>query len=219
MVRTDLLSFGLPVHIIWGNAMSGIIYQSVTLAPTSDWHTYPCMHTTRPATEFPAIHAVSCGEIIQTGCFCATTGEAQEGDYESESQNLPGALPSAPGREQAVGEYLLLLQAASSHPPSPPAVSYPPAQTIFFFCTLLGDHFVLLYDINLCVLQRKQKLSIFTGFCGYCRAASTSTWEGLHTVFIAEELQCGLRNRSWKPPGKQSERKTLKEDWGMSTES
>lgn len=84
--------------------MSGIIYQSVTPAPTSDWHTYPCTHITRLATEFPAIHAVSCREIIQTGCFRATTGEAQEADDESESQNLPGALPSAPGREQAAEE-------------------------------------------------------------------------------------------------------------------
>lgn len=111
--------------------MSGIIYQSVTLAPTSDWHTYPHVHTMRPVTEFPAVHTVPRRDIIQTGYFRATTGEAQKADYESESRNLPGALPSALRREQAVGEYHLLLQTASRQPPSPPAVSYPPATDPF----------------------------------------------------------------------------------------
>lgn len=85
------------------------------------------MQTTQPATEFPAARTVSRSEIIQTGYSCATTEEAQEADYELESQNLPGALPSALGREQAVREYCLLLQPASDQHPSPPAVSYPPA--------------------------------------------------------------------------------------------
>lgn len=157
-------------------------------------------------------------QIVLTGCFCATAEEAQEADYESEIQNLPGAPPSAPVRDQAVGGYHLLLQPPASRLP----LQLPPAhlpQTFFFFCTVLGDRFVLVYEINLCVLQRKQKVSIFTGLCGYCGPASTRTCQGLHRVFIAEKLQCGLRHSSCKPPGKRSERKMLKEDWGMRTES
>lgn len=190
--------------------MSGIIYQSVTLAPTSDWHTY----TTRPATQFPAIHTVSCRDIIQTGYFHATTGEAQEADYESESWNLPGAVPSALGREQPVGEYHLLLQPASSQPPSSPAVSCPPAtdpllllhSTRWSFCLCLWNksaHFT------------KEAETVYFYWGLWLLRGSKYK----HAVFIAEKLQCGLRHSGWKPPGKQSERKMLKEDRGMRTES
>lgn len=36
--HTDILSFSLPVHIIWGNAMSGTIYQSVSCSHISLAH-------------------------------------------------------------------------------------------------------------------------------------------------------------------------------------
>ena len=39
--------------------------------------------------------------------------------------------------------------------------------TVFFFCAILDDHFVCIYEINQCILQQKQKLSIFTGICIY----------------------------------------------------
>lgn len=104
----------------------------------------------------------------------------------------------------------------SSQPPaSHLPLQLPPAhlpQTLCFFCTVLADHFVLVYEINLCLLQRKQKVSIFTGFCDYCGPGSTRTCQGPHTIFIAEKLGCGLRHSSCEPPQKQSERKTLKED-------
>ncbi|NXR33667.1 CNTP2 protein, partial [Zosterops hypoxanthus] len=64
-------------------------------------------------TEIPAMQRDSCREILQTAYFCATSGEAQKAEHQSESRNLPGALPFAPGRKQAVGVYHLLLQPAS----------------------------------------------------------------------------------------------------------
>lgn len=56
-----------------------------SLAPTSAWHTEPDWHTMHLGTEIPAIHADLCREVLQTGYFCATSGEAQKAVYESES--------------------------------------------------------------------------------------------------------------------------------------
>lgn len=131
-------------------------------------------HTTRPATELPAIYAVSCREMIQTGYFCATAGEAQEADYKSElksawsssfcSQQRAGCQRTLPAVSSRSPASLLPLQLTPTHLP----------QTLFFSCTVLSDHFVLVYEINLCILQGKQKLSGFVGFCGYWGTASTS---------------------------------------------
>lgn len=79
-----------------------------------------------------------------------------------------------------------------SQPLSPPAVSYLPATDPILL--LHSDPFLLAYEKYLCLLQKKQKLSCFTGVCGYCGAASMSAFQGLQPVYIAEKLQCGLRH-------------------------
>lgn len=90
------------------------------------------------------------------------------------------------------------------------------------FCTILYDHFVLIYEIN-CNLWKLwnnfivevETLNIywglFTVYCintvysintVYCREKKTTK-----LVFIAEKLQCVLRHSDWKPHGKKSEGK------------
>lgn len=71
--------------------MSVIISKSIRY-PLSDSCTYSCAHTVHPTAEFPAIYVVSRRKIILTRDFHATTGEAQEADYESE---LKSALSSS----------------------------------------------------------------------------------------------------------------------------
>lgn len=131
----------------------------VSLAPTSGCHTEPNWHSMHLGTEIPAIHTDSCREILQTAYFCATSGKAQKAGHRSESRNLPGALPFAPGREQAVGVYHLLLQPASFPSSCLPFTGHRP----YYSFAVLGDCFILAYETSLCVF-RKQKSSCFTGF-------------------------------------------------------
>lgn len=81
---------------------------------------------------------------------------------------------------------LFPLQLSSTHLP----------QILFFFCTVLSDHFVLVYEIDLCVYEGCRNSLFLMGFviCRCCGAGSTSTCQGLHTVFITDKLQCGLRH-------------------------
>lgn len=163
----------------------------VSLAPTSAWHTEPNWHSMHLGTEIPAMQRDSCREILQTAYFCATSGEAQKAEHQSESRNLPGALPFAPGREQAVGAHHLLLQPASF-----------PSSCLLFTChrayysfAILGDHFALAYETNPCVFRKKQKLSCFTGVCGYCGAASTSAFQALQSVCVCREITTWLKTQ------------------------
>lgn len=163
----------------------------VSLAPTSAWHTEPNWHSMHLGNRNPCHAERLMQRNPPDSIFLSTSGEAQKAEHQSESQNLPGALPFAPGREQAVGVYHLLLQPASF-----------PSSCLLFTChrayysfAILGDHFALSYETNPCVFQKKQKLSCFTGVCGYCGAASMSAFQALQSVCVCREITTWLKTQ------------------------
>lgn len=130
-----------------------------------------CKHRVHPTAEFPAIYVVSCRKIFLTRDFYTTTGEAQEADYESvkicpelflllcEGSRLLGNTAGCSSQPPAS---LLSLQLSPIYLPH--NTHTPFFFFFFFFCTVLGD----ILSLCLCILQMKQKLTIFIGVCSYC---------------------------------------------------
>ena len=149
-------------------------------------------------------------EIILVGCFQATAGEAQEADYESESQSLLWAFPSALGRKQVFQEYCLLLWPASRRTL---AVSCLPAiyclfilcNTRWSFCLYLWNksvHFIgevetlyFYWDLYLLFVARKKK------------KRKEKKRKKKKTLSLLQRNCNVLRHSGWKPHGKMSKGK------------
>lgn len=184
-----------------------------SLAPTSAWHTEPDWHTMHPGTEIPAIHADSCREILQTGYFCATSGEAQKAVYESESWSLPGALPSGPEREQAVGVYHLLLQSASF-----------PSSCLLFACHRPYSSFAqwsfspCLWKISVPFTKEAETLLFYWGLW-LLWGSRHECFSGVAASLYCREVTTWFETQLLKATRKAEWKQILKEDWRMSTES
>lgn len=209
VVHTDILSFSHPVHIVWGNAMSGTIYQSVSGSHIS------LAHRTRLAQHAPGDRnpCHSCW-LMQRGlpdrmflCYQWRSPESRILNWDLRSAwsssfcswkwagcwSIPPAAPAS----------LFPLQLSLVHLP----------QTLFFFCSVRWSFCPCLWNQSVHFTKEAETLFFYWSLWLLWGKQAWVHFRGC-TQSILQRSRNVVQDTA---VGSQSE--ILKEDWRMSTES